>query len=45
MSETGFSAERYIEEQSRYIIDRIENSGGDRLYMEFGASLYRTGMP
>ena len=39
MSETGFSAERYIEEQSRYIIERIENSGGDRLYMEFGGKL------
>ena len=35
MNKIGFSAERYIEEQSKYILERI-NSGEGRLYLEFG---------
>ena len=33
----GFDAERYIEEQSRYILERLERH--DRLYLEFGGKL------
>ena len=39
MTKIGFSAEKYIEEQSKYILERIEASGGDRLYLEFGGKL------
>ncbi|MDD6310511.1 MAG: DUF1846 domain-containing protein [Firmicutes bacterium] len=39
MRKIGFSAEKYIEEQSKYILERIEQSGGDRLYLEFGGKL------
>ncbi len=39
MSSIGFSAEKYIEEQSRHILERIERGGGDRLYLEFGGKL------
>jgi len=39
MSETGFSAEKYIEEQSKYILERIEEGNGERLYLEFGGKL------
>lgn len=35
---TGFSAEKYIEEQSKYILERIEDGNG-RLYLEFGGKL------
>lgn len=38
MSKIGFSAEKYLEEQSKYIRERIE-SGNGRLYMEFGGKL------
>ncbi len=38
MNEIGFSAEKYIEEQSKYILERI-NSGEGRLYLEFGGKL------
>lgn len=38
MIKTGFSAEKYIEEQSKYILERIE-SGEGRLYLEFGGKL------
>ncbi len=38
MKEIGFSAERYIEEQSKYILERINNGEG-RLYLEFGGKL------
>ena len=38
MRKQGFSAEKYIEEQSKYIIERI-NSGEGRLYLEFGGKL------
>ena len=39
MGKIGFSAEKYIEEQSKYILERIERGGGDRLYLEFGGKL------
>ena len=39
MQKIGFSAEKYIEEQSKYILERIKHSGGDRLYLEFGGKL------
>ena len=38
MRKQGFSAEKYIEEQSKYILERI-NSGEGRLYLEFGGKL------
>ncbi len=38
MNEIGFSAEKYIEEQSKYILERIRNGEG-RLYLEFGGKL------
>ena len=39
MRKIGFSAEKYIEEQSKYILERIQQGGGDRLYLEFGGKL------
>lgn len=39
MSKIGFSAEKYIEEQSKYILERIERAGSERLYLEFGGKL------
>ena len=39
MKKIGFSAEKYIEEQSKYILERIRKGGGDRLYLEFGGKL------
>ena len=39
MSQIGFSAEKYIEEQSKYILERINHGGGERLYLEFGGKL------
>ncbi len=35
----GFSAEKYIEEQSRCIRERINAGNGERLYLEFGGKL------
>ena len=35
----GFSAEKYIEEQSKYILERIRKGGSQRLYLEFGGKL------
>ncbi|MBE6032082.1 MAG: DUF1846 domain-containing protein [Clostridiales bacterium] len=35
----GFDAEKYIEEQSRYILERIQNGDNERLYLEFGGKL------
>ena len=35
----GFDAEKYIEEQSQYILQRINQGQGDRLYLEFGGKL------
>ncbi|MDD6190529.1 MAG: DUF1846 domain-containing protein [Firmicutes bacterium] len=39
MSKIGFSAQKYIEEQTKYILERIESGGGERLYLEFGGKL------
>ena len=39
MSKIGFSAEKYIEEQSKYILERIRKGGSQRLYLEFGGKL------
>lgn len=39
MNKIGFSAEKYIEEQSKYILERINEGGGKRLYLEFGGKL------
>ena len=38
MKKEGFSAEQHIEQQSKYILERIE-SGEGRLYLEFGGKL------
>ena len=38
-AKVGFSAEKYIEEQSKYILERIESGGSQRLYLEFGGKL------
>ena len=38
MKKEGFSAEQYIEQQSKYILERI-SSGEGRLYLEFGGKL------
>lgn len=38
-SRVGFDAEKYIEEQSRYILERIGNGDNERLYLEFGGKL------
>ena len=35
MTRTGFDGDKYLEEQSKYIKERI-NSGSGRLYLEFG---------
>jgi len=35
----GFDSEKYLEEQSRYILERIESKKCDRLYLEFGGKL------
>ncbi|MBD3413511.1 MAG: DUF1846 family protein [Candidatus Aminicenantes bacterium] len=34
----GFDSEKYLQEQSRHILSRAENSGG-KLYLEFGGKL------
>lgn len=38
MKKIGFSADKYIEEQSKYILERI-GKGEGRLYLEFGGKL------
>ncbi len=35
----GFDANKYIEEQSKYIIERINEGNSERLYLEFGGKL------
>ena len=39
MGEIGFDADKYIEEQSKYILERINAGSGKRLYLEFGGKL------
>ena len=38
----GFDHEKYLEEQSKYILERVNNY--DKLYLEFGGSYYLTFM-
>lgn len=35
----GFDSEKYVEEQSRYILERINGRKCERLYLEFGGKL------
>lgn len=39
MAKIGFDAEKYIEEQSKYILERINAGNSERLYLEFGGKL------
>ncbi|MEE1038014.1 MAG: DUF1846 domain-containing protein [Eubacterium sp.] len=39
MHNIGFDADKYIELQSKHIIERIEKGNGERLYLEFGGKL------
>lgn len=39
MSKIGFDAEKYIEEQSKFIRERINAGDSQRLYLEFGGKL------
>ena len=39
MNKIGFDAEKYLEEQSKYILERINEGDGERLYLEFGGKL------
>lgn len=39
MSKIGFSAEKYLEEQSSHIRERIAAGNSERLYLEFGGKL------
>ena len=39
MVKKGFDPEKYIEEQSKYIIERINQGNSERLYLEFGGKL------
>lgn len=36
---TGFDASKYIEEQSKYILERVNDKNSERLYLEFGGKL------
>ena len=39
MQKKGFDSEKYIEEQSKYILERINQGDSSRLYLEFGGKL------
>ena len=39
MQKIGFDSEKYIEEQSKYILERINHKNSERLYLEFGGKL------
>ncbi len=39
MKKLGFDAEKYIEEQSKYILERINEGNHQRLYLEMGGKL------
>ena len=39
MLKKGFDAEKYIEEQSKFILERINRGNAERLYLEFGGKL------
>lgn len=36
MKKIGFDPQKYIEEQSKYILERVNNY--DKLYLEFGGN-------
>lgn len=39
MQKIGFDSAKYIEEQSKYILERINHRNSERLYLEFGGKL------
>lgn len=39
MQKKGFDSEKYIEEQSKHILERINQGDSERLYLEFGGKL------
>lgn len=39
MQKIGFDSEKYIEEQSKHILERIREGNSERLYLEFGGKL------
>lgn len=39
MEKIGFDAEKYIDLQSKHIIERIKEGNGEKLYLEFGGKL------
>ncbi|MDD2217386.1 MAG: DUF1846 domain-containing protein [Eubacteriales bacterium] len=39
MKRIGFDADKYIDEQSKYILERINEGDGQRLYLELGGKL------
>ena len=39
MYREGFDPNKYVEEQSRYILERIRSGDSERLYLEFGGKL------
>lgn len=39
LRKTGFDADKYMEEQSRFILERIQKDECTRLYLEFGGKL------
>ena len=39
MAAIGFDSAKYIEEQSKYILERINSGESERLYLEFGGKL------
>ncbi|MCR5182130.1 MAG: DUF1846 domain-containing protein, partial [Clostridia bacterium] len=39
MGKIGFDAEKYLDEQSKYILERINHKNSERLYLEFGGKL------
>ncbi len=39
MQRKGFDSEKYIEEQSKHILERINQGESERLYLEFGGKL------
>ena len=39
MQKIGFDSAKYIEEQSKYILERINEKNSERLYLEFGGKL------
>ena len=42
--ETGFDHEKYLEEQTKYILERVEKFH-NKLYLEFGGKLFSITMP